>query len=130
MKLYAGMVTVIYDEEITDEDVSFIIEEFKKWIQSEYDKRRHKKGEKLFQFSYCNGEYASLLFSNVNHTKGIHLLEGCCGDVFKQKKIHKAYLRVAEEAVKIADEFVKENGLAKTIEESAGTALIYNISKK
>ena len=116
---------IIFQRELDDEDVAKILSIFEKWIYDEIDKRATKKGV-LFEFSYSNIDIsASLRFGNQKNSKYVNVLEGYCGDYFKQQEIHKFYAKVVEGALEIADRVTKEYGLGTDLKPSEGIATYY-----
>lgn len=116
---------IIFQRELDDEDVAKVLSIFEKWIYDEIDKRATKKGV-LFEFTYVNiPTTATLRFGNQKNSKYVNIMEGYCGDYFKQQEIHKYYERIVEGALEIANRVTAEYGLGTDLKPSEGLATYY-----
>lgn len=126
---YFNMSSIIFQQEIDEDDANKLISIFKNWVKDEVNKRQTKKG-KLLTFSVCaKDEHYSIYFGNKK--KYMHISNGhsITGDILKTLEINKIYLYMINEIVNFIKVYTNEHNLKLEITPSEGLAEWYTISK-
>lgn len=112
---------------INESTAKFIISDFSKWLENEYNKRLCKNKGKLFEFSIASNN--NEMFYSIEYGK-VHLII-TKRDIINQERF-KIFLDVADaidECKNIAFNFVNSYNLAIDKKPSSGLATYYIVSK-
>lgn len=116
---------IIYNEYLSQNEIIELENEFQEWIKEEYLKRMIKKG-KLFSFDITNEEdMKAITFGKIQFM----YIGDSSKSIIECLKYFDIYNKMLQNMIQSLNNFIKENKLKLSIQQSEGLTKYYIISK-